>query len=186
MYEIDNSIEKFTTEFNKMFSGTKYNLQALNKRMESMDKCFNNIMLLNSDKPFDESDDDNEERSSFKEEKGGNIRITSKELDEIEKMFREMEEPVKEKNNIYISKKRNNKKYHRKNDDNKNKNKIKKNEDDVSSIIDDFLTETKIEKYTKFKEIKNNIMTKYNDNNIKNQISDDEYEIDDELDFDME
>ena len=52
--EVDNSIETFMTLFNKMFSETKYNLQALNKRMESMDKCFCNVLLLNSDKPFDE------------------------------------------------------------------------------------------------------------------------------------
>ena len=32
--EIDNSMETFMTLFNKMFSETKYNLQALNKRME--------------------------------------------------------------------------------------------------------------------------------------------------------
>ena len=84
-----------------------------------------------------------------------------------------MEEPIKEKSNNYINKKRNNKKYHRKIDDN--------SENESSSIIDDFPAETKI---YKFKKIKNNIMTQYNDNkNNNNQISDDEYEIDDDLTF---
>ena len=56
---VDNAIEQFMTLFNKMFSETKYNLQALNKRMESLDKCFNNIMLLKSDKPFEEENEQN-------------------------------------------------------------------------------------------------------------------------------
>ena len=63
--EIDNSMETFMTLFNKMFSETKYNLQALNKRMESMDKCFCNILLLSSDKPFDEENlEENNENSN--------------------------------------------------------------------------------------------------------------------------
>ena len=61
MKEIDNSIEQFMTLFNKMFSETKYNLQALNKRMESMDKCFNNVLLLTTDKPFDEQNEEENE-----------------------------------------------------------------------------------------------------------------------------
>ena len=65
--EIDNSMETFMTLFNKMFSETKYNLQALNKRMESMDKCFCNILLLSSDKPFDEENlEENNENSNNK------------------------------------------------------------------------------------------------------------------------
>ena len=185
MYEDDNSIEQFTTLFNKMFSETKYNLQALNKRMESMDKCFNNIMLLQSDKPFDEGEDENE---ALQDEKSGNLRITSKELDEIERMFREMEDSTKNRNILYINKKRNNKKYHIKSDEkNSNKKKKKMNEDEGSLAIDDLIPETKIEKYTKFKEIKNHILNnKYKDDKNNVQISEEEYEIDDDFDFDME
>ena len=137
MKEIDNSIEQFMTLFDKMFSETKYNLQALNKRIESMERCFNNIMLLKSDKPFDEGDD---EKLSAQDEKSGNLKITSKELDEIERMFREMQKPIKQNNN-YTNKKRNNRKYHSKIDEmiyyskkskNKKMNKKYKNEDEES------------------------------------------------------
>ena len=65
--EVDNSMETFMTLFNKMFTETKYNLQALNKRMESMDKCFNNVLLLASDKPFDEVNPENEENNQNNE-----------------------------------------------------------------------------------------------------------------------
>ena len=182
MSEIDNSIEQFMTLFNKMFSETKYNLQSLNKRVESMEKCFNNILLLKSDKPFDEGEE--EKQFSSQDEKSGILKITSKELDEIERMFKEMEEPKKEKK-IYINKKRNNKIYRGKVKTivkNKKKRRNKK-EDDNSLIIDYLEPDKKIEKYTKFKEMKNNILNKSIDKN--EQFSDDEFE-DDDLDFDME
>lgn len=115
-FEIDNSIEQFMTLFNKMFSETKYNLQALNKRMESMDKCFNNVMLLKTDKPFDEEKEEQEKETSnnnktFKgTDKNSNLKMTSKELDAIEKMFKEIDEPTKTLSNKYLNKKRTNKK----------------------------------------------------------------------------
>ena len=127
--EIDNSMETFMTLFNKMFSETKYNLQALNKRMESMDKCFNNILLLNTDKPFDEIEENNDDNNNNNENNeninNDNIqnnqknnynkkkhtgKMTSKELDEIEKMFKDIEEPTENYNTFFIGKKRNNKK----------------------------------------------------------------------------
>jgi len=102
---VDNAIEQFMTLFNKMFSETKYNLQALNKRMESLDKCFNNIMLLKSDKPFEEEDGQSKGKNAYSNnnEENKNIKITAKELDEIEKMFFDMEE---HKGNDLINKKR--------------------------------------------------------------------------------
>ena len=104
---VDNAIEQFMTLFNKMFSETKYNLQALNKRMESLDKCFNNIMLLKSDKPFEEDNQQNFGKNKYSNnnnnEENKNLKITSKELDEIEKMFFDMEEP---KGNDLMNKKR--------------------------------------------------------------------------------
>jgi hypothetical protein len=128
--EIDNSMETFMTLFTKMFSETKYNLQALNKRMESMDKCFNNILLLNTDKPFDEQNEQNEQNDNniIDNDNNENInndnipkntnkytkkskssKMTSKELDEIEKMFKDIDEPNYNYNTMYIGKKRNNK-----------------------------------------------------------------------------
>ena len=123
--EQDNSMETFMTLFNKMFTETKYNLQALNKRMESMDKCFNNVLLLSSDKPFDEINQEEEQeqnneninidnfekkQDNFKKNKKQNGKMTSKELDEIEKMFQVIDEPNYNYNNLFIGKKRNNKK----------------------------------------------------------------------------
>ena len=120
--EVDNSMESFMTLFNKMFTETKYNLQALNKRMESMDKCFNNVLLLSSDKPFDELNPEEEEQNNeninidniekkpnyYNYKKKG--KMTSKELDEIEKMFQDIDEPNNNYNTLFIGKKRNNKK----------------------------------------------------------------------------
>ena len=117
--EVDNSMESFMTLFNKMFTETKYNLQALNKRMESMDKCFNNVLLLSSDKPFDELNPEEEEQNNENinidniEKKPNNKKkgkMTSKELDEIEKMFQDIDEPTNNYNTFFIGKKRNNKK----------------------------------------------------------------------------
>ena len=123
--EIDNSMETFMTLFNKMFSETKYNLQALNKRMESMDKCFCNVLLLSSDKPFDEENieenkdiqnneninEDNipkRKRNAYNTSKNKKNKMTEEDLDEIEKMFRNIDEdptpnpPYDEKKNIEI------------------------------------------------------------------------------------
>lgn len=181
MKEADNSIEQFMTTFNKMFSQTKYNLQSLNKRVESMEKCFNNILLLKSNKPFDEGEEEKQEKYSSQDEKSENLKISSKELDEIERIFREFENPRKAKSNC-LKKKMNSKKYHGKRETVKKK-KINrnKNEDDNSMIIDCLEPDIKIEKYTKFKEMKNKILNK----GKNDQISEDEFD-DDDLDFDME
>ena len=141
--EIDNSMETFMTLFNKMFSETKYNLQALNKRMESMDKCFCNVLLLSSDKPFDEENNDiqnneniNEDnipkrkRNAYNTSKNKKNKMTEEDLDEIEKMFRNIDEdpspnpPYDEKKNIeiFLNKKRKNKKTEEKNEIKDSKN----------------------------------------------------------------
>ena len=123
--EVDNSMETFMTLFNKMFSEAKYNLQALNKRMEYMDKCFNNVLLLSSDKPFDEENPENEEQNNeninidnfdnnykrkYNKKKNQKRPMTSEDLDEIEKMFQNIDEPNENYNTFFIGKKRNNKK----------------------------------------------------------------------------
>ena len=145
--EIDNSMETFMTLFNKMFSETKYNLQALNKRMESMDKCFCNVLLLSSDKPFDEENieenkdiqnneninEDNipkRKRNAYNTSKNKKNKMTEEDLDEIEKMFRNIDEdptpnpPYNEKKNIeiFLNKKRKNKKTEEKNEIKDSKN----------------------------------------------------------------
>ena len=128
--EVDNSMETFMTLFNKMFSETKYNLQALNKRMESMDKCFNNVLLLSSDKPFDEVNEEENEQNNeninidnlenklkntnnsnnLPKKKKQTGKMTSKELDEIEKMFKDIDDPTANFNTFFVGKKRNTKK----------------------------------------------------------------------------
>jgi len=178
MKEIDNSIEEFMTSFDKMFGEVKYNLKSLNNRLELMDKCFNNIMLLKSDKPFEENGEDQKQDIIIldSDENDGNLKITSKEMDEIEKMFLEMDRP-KKMNNNFINKKR---KYNSKN---KNKNRRSKKEDDGPVVIPHLDPERKIEKYTKFKEMKNNIIKQYKGK--ISHISDYEDEIDDDFDLDM-
>ena len=148
--EVDNSMETFMTLFNKMFSETKYNLQALNKRMESMDKCFCNVLLLNSDKPFDEenleeNNDNNQndeninqdnfpkrKKNTYNAPKNKKSKMTEEELDEIEKMFRNIDEDqipnpqIKEKEKSdFLNKKR--KKAQRKEKEEKNEIKESKN-----------------------------------------------------------
>ena len=145
--EIDNSIETFMTLFNKMFSETKYNLQALNKRMESMDKCFCNVLLLNSDKPFDEEniEENNElqnneninqdnfirrKKNNYNTTKNKKNKMTEEDLDEIEKMFRNIDDdPVPNP----ISKEKNNQKLLNKKRKNKNKIEEKEKEENKDS-----------------------------------------------------
>ena len=61
--ENDDATE-FIGLFMKMFTETKYNLQALNKRFDYFEKFLNNVMLLNSNEPFDEEPQDEEEMIS--------------------------------------------------------------------------------------------------------------------------
>ena len=156
--EIDNSIETFMTLFNKMFSETKYDLQALNKRMESMDKCFCNVLLLSSNKPFDEENpeennnqdqnDENINQDNFQRKKRNNItasknrknKMTEDELDEIEKMFKNIDQDLiqnpltkeKDKQN-FLNKKR--KKAQKKEKEEKNESKDKKLFKDIKELL---------------------------------------------------
>ena len=192
-----NGIEKFMTSFNKMFTETKYNLQALNQRFESMGKCFNNILLLNTNKPFDEVNPDEllNSSSSIKQKspkkkkqntKKNKNKITSIDLDEIEKTLKNIDEPQKQ-NNTFINKKRN-KTSTKKNKDisemihnikkDKEKN-INESESSYSSYGDsggvDYYVPGKNDNYTKFKEIKN----KMKNNEKKDEYYDDEDDDDD-------
>ncbi len=45
-----------------MFNEMRYNLQALNKRFEFMEKTVQNVLKLKGDRPFDESEEAEEEK----------------------------------------------------------------------------------------------------------------------------
>ena len=119
-------LEEFMNLFDQMLSQIKYNLQSFNKKCDSMDRCFNNILLLKTDKPFDEDENQEDEyqkqidylyseynpNNSKKQNKKRNretLKITSKELNNIEKMFEDMNENGKKQkmnmNNIEKKKK---------------------------------------------------------------------------------
>ena len=174
--EIDNSMETFMTLFNKMFSETKYNLQALNKRMESMDKCFCNVLLLSSDKPFDEENieenkdiqnneninEDNipkRKRNAYNTSKNKKNKMTEEDLDEIEKMFRNIDEdptpnpPYNEKKNIeiFLNKKRKNKKTEEKNEIKDSKNLF----NDIKELLKTYSLDNEEENKNEIKKILN-------------------------------
>ena len=71
------TFENFMFLFSKLFNESKYNLQSLNKRFESLEKCINNICILNTEEPFNE--DVNEEDEP--------MELTMADLDLIEKEF---------------------------------------------------------------------------------------------------
>ena len=98
------SFENFMFLFSKLFNETKYNLQSLNKRFESLEKCMNNVCILNTEEPFNE--DENEEDEP--------MEITMADLDLIEKEFspdkKIKAKEKKKKKNIPIKKNTPNKK----------------------------------------------------------------------------
>ena len=90
------SFENFMFLFSKLFNETKYNLQSLNKRFESLEKCMNNVCILNTEEPFNE--DENEEDEP--------MEITMADLDLIEKEFSpDKKIKEKEKKKIFLLKK---------------------------------------------------------------------------------
>lgn len=98
------SFENFMFLFSKLFNETKYNLQSLNKRFESLEKCINNICILNTEESFNE--DVNEEDEP--------MELTMADLDLIEKEFspdkKIKEKEKKKKKNIPMKKNTPNKK----------------------------------------------------------------------------
>lgn len=54
-------ISRFVSDFYKMFTETKYNLIALNKRYDNIEQCINNVLLLNSTQAFEEKDNNQNE-----------------------------------------------------------------------------------------------------------------------------
>ena len=100
------TLENFMFLFSKLFNESKYNLQSLNKRFESLEKCVNNVCILNTDEPFNENVNEDDEP----------MELTMADLEFIEKEF-SPEKKIKSKR----EKKENEKKKKR-----KNKNKERK------------------------------------------------------------
>ena len=223
-------LEEFMSHFDQLLSQIKYNLQSFNKKCDSMDRCFGNVLLLKSNKPFDEEENHEDEiqkqidelyseynpnsinkKQNKKKNNKENLKITSKELNNIEKMFEDMNGKKKKKKNEMnlIEKKRkqgrapykymyeidkilkggkikDEEKYEKKNKKNKiNKNekaiKLDDNDDDDEQFIDHIILDKKIEKYTQFKEM----LKKFEESKKDDAISD--YEnIDDDLDLDFD
>ena len=101
-------LEEFMNHFDELLSQIKYNLQSFNKKCDSMDRCFGNVLLLKSNKPFDEEENQEDEmqkqidelyseynpnnmnKKQSKKKNRENLKITNKELNNIEKMFEDM------------------------------------------------------------------------------------------------
>ena len=106
-------LEEFLSHFDELLSQIKYNLQSFNKKCDSMDRCFGNVLLLKSNKPFDEEENQEDEmqkqidelyseynpnninKKQVKKKNKENLKITSKELNNIEKMFEDMNQNKK-------------------------------------------------------------------------------------------
>ena len=121
-------LEEFMSHFDELLSQIKYNLQSFNKKCDSMDRCFGNVLLLKSNKPFDEEENHEDEiqkqidelyseynpnninkKQNKKKNNKDNLKITSKELNNIEKMFEDMNENKKnprKKNEMNINDKK--------------------------------------------------------------------------------
>ena len=224
-------LEEFMNLFAQMLNQIKYNLQSFNNKCDSMDKCFNNVLLLKSNRPFDEEENHEEEvqkqidnfysednhnntngqKKHSKKKNKENLKITSKELNNIGKMFEDINS--NNKKNDFLEKKRKPgrapSKYldeieiilnRGKIKDVKNKNNIKKNkkndsnivktfsfeeeedDDDDDQFIDHIILDKKIEKYTQFKEM----LKKFEENKKDDDGISDYENFDDELDLDFE
>jgi hypothetical protein len=120
------TFENFMFLFSKLFNESKYNLQSLNKRFESLEKCINNICILNTEEPFNE--DVNEEDEP--------MELTMADLDLIEKEFSPEKKSKRQKEK---EKKENEKKERKKIEKNKKKKntstEIKTNKINVKKIV---------------------------------------------------
>ena len=117
-------LEEFMNHFDELLSQIKYNLQSFNKKCDSMDRCFGNVLLLKSNKPFDEEENQEDEmqkqidelyseynpnnmnKKQSKRKNKENLKITSKELNNIEKMFEDMNQgrkAVKKKGDLNMN-----------------------------------------------------------------------------------
>ena len=129
------TLENFMFLFSKLFNESKYNLQSLNKRFESLEKCINNICILNTEESFNE--DVNEEDEP--------MELTMADLDLIEREFspekkskKEKEKEKKEKEKKERKKKEKNKK---KKNSSKEKNSKKINVKNILHNINDDVSE---------------------------------------------
>ena len=155
---------EFMGLFLKMFNETKYTLQALNKRMEFMERSINNVLLLNSDKAFDEEEEneleispeememiaerylDGDTKSNKKKQKEGNSNVNKKEKFKV------------------VKKKKVNDQYEMGEEDNE-RGKCK--EDDDCFISEKVNIDKKVMKYSEFLKLK---QSKHNSNSSNSKI----------------
>ena len=224
-------LEEFMNLFSQMLNQIKYNLQSFNNKCDSMDRCFNNVLLLKSNRPFDEEEKHEEEvqkqindlyseynpNNAYDQKKKKNkrnkdtLKITSKELNNIGKMFEDINS--NKKKNSFLEKKKkpgrapskyldeieiilnrgkikdvknkNNNKNTKKTDGNIVKTVSLEEEDDDEDddqFIDHIILDKKIEKYTQFKAI----LQKFEENKKDDDGISDYENIDDDLDFDFD
>lgn len=137
-------IGKFVGDFLKMFTETKYNLIALNKRFDLIEQCFNNVLLLNSTKAFNEKDTNQNE-----------FEIAPEDIEFINELIEEQSEG--NKTNDHLNKKNNDIEH-----DNlinnsimhSNKEERNKQDEDNEYIPTCVKPEKKVGKYTEFLKFK--------------------------------
>ena len=110
------TLENFMFLFSKLFNESKYNLQSLNKRFESLEKCVNNVCILNTDEPFNENVNEDDEP----------MELTMADLEFIEKEF-SPEKKIKSKKEKKENEKKKKEKTKTKKEKKIEKNKKKKN-----------------------------------------------------------
>lgn len=178
----NSDASEFIGLFMKMFNETKYNLQALNKRFDYFEKCLNNIMLLNTEEPFDEEPQEEEELYISPEDMNF---IAKTYIEEEEEKQKHEQEKKPKKSTVTPSKKQNKKK--KKKDESDIENELNEEEDffsrqeakkinnkNNSTNNSNFITNYIITNTNANSNINNNIntITKVNDNNtVKNSRS---------------
>jgi len=141
-------IEFFIGQYGKLFNETKYNLQALNKRFEAIDRCMNNINLLKTNEEFDENEENEE------------LNISPEDLDEIRKAYEKSDkQSISNKNKRKQTKKQKKEIIKKENKKNTNSNKVKKNikNEYINNLDDDddsFLKNSSYEEDISDKELK--------------------------------
>lgn len=155
----NDDASEFIGLFMKMFNETKYNLQALNKRFDYIDKFLNNVMLLNSSEPFDEEPQEEEEM------------ISPADMEYIAKNYIDSDEKKEEKKTKKKQKRKRSEEEDEddffKSDNVRNIRSLfdKKEEDDDDTLPNKVNPEKKVLKYSEFLKIKQ----KEKENNIKKE-----------------
>lgn len=134
-----NTAQDFIDNYQKLLTDTRYTLLSLNKKLEQFQKCMNNALILNTNQPFNEPE----------EEEELNYQLTEKDLDFIRDAYLENNNEINNKPNIEENKKKNvsNKKH--RNTKNKKRVSLSSSED---LDKDSFIYETQVKKKKKTKD----------------------------------